>query len=186
MAATDASTPHTSSCVGAATRRQMHRDRIGAITLLGLVQQSSSRHVPTYFSIVRRSPCCAARERRSTSLSTTTLKWFDALSPPVITGADCAISLMSSCTTSRSRTPASLGLSSMWWAELSSVSSIGADEPNLNVRCSTFTRSTDEPCISRSSAITRVFLPAPDGPYTSMCGKSPAAMRRLSCLLSGL
>jgi hypothetical protein len=123
--------------------------------------------VPTYFSIVRRSACCAGLLRRSTSLRTTTLNigvFAAPASDALTTGADCAISLMTSCTTSRSRMPASEGLSSMWWAEQTRVRSMGAELPNLNVRCSTRSLSTDGPCSSRSSAMTRVFFPAPDGP----------------------
>eukprot|EP00967_Tisochrysis_lutea_P051045 scaffold62912_cov32-Tisochrysis_lutea.AAC.1 len=122
---------------------------------------------------------------RSTSLRTTTLKpsWPSALPPR--TGAVCAISLITSCTTSRSRLPASLGLSSIWCGEESSVSSMLL-EPILNVRLSTLSLSAEGPCISRSSAMMRVFLPAPDGPYTSMCGKSPPATSLLSWPLSAL
>ena len=214
--ATASSTDDTSSTVGAATRRQRQRERIGAITLHGLVHTRSSRHVAVYlgekrraarriarrelraaadelraelraaahFSIVRRSACCAGFDMRSTSLRTTTLNAGPA---PATTDADCAISLITSCTTSRSRVPASLGLSSMWCDEHTSVRSTGvAEAPTLKVRCSTRSRSTDEPNISRSSAISRVFLPAPDGPYSSMCGKSPPPTIRLSCDESGL
>ena len=215
LCATASSTDDTSSTVGAATRRQRQRERIGAITLHGLVHTRSSRHVAVYlegwrrlgelraencarrpdelraelraaahFSIVRRSACCAGFDMRSTSLRTTTLNAGPA---PATTDADCAISLITSCTTSRSRVPASLGLSSMWCDEHTSVRSTGvAEAPTLKVRCSTRSRSTDEPNISRSSAISRVFLPAPDGPYSSMCGKSPPPTIRLSCDESGL
>ena len=66
------------------------------------------------------------------------------------------------------------------------VSSTGCVVPNLKVRCSTFSRSTDGPWSCRSIAMMRVFLPAPEGPYTSECGKSPALTIRLSCCARGL
>ena len=62
-----------SSCDGAAIRKQRQRERIGAMTLHGLLHTRMSLHVAEYFSIVRRSPCCAGLLSRSTSLSTTTL-----------------------------------------------------------------------------------------------------------------
>mmetsp|Transcript_20953 Transcript_20953/g.34604 ORF Transcript_20953/g.34604 Transcript_20953/m.34604 type:complete len:321 (+) Transcript_20953:553-1515(+) len=182
LCATWPSTLQTSSCEGAGIRKHKQRDRIGAITLHGLVQHSNKRQVPTYFSMVRRSACCAGLLSRSTSLRTTILNPLATevpSAPPLSTGAVCAISLMSSCTTSRSRIPASLGLSSMWCAEQSSVSSTLL-ELNLNVRCSTFNRSADAPNISRNSAMIRVFLPAPEGPYTSICGKSPSPTNRFN------
>mmetsp|Transcript_43533 Transcript_43533/g.104558 ORF Transcript_43533/g.104558 Transcript_43533/m.104558 type:complete len:207 (-) Transcript_43533:138-758(-) len=116
LVATLCRTAAISSWVGAAIRKQRQRERIGAMTLHGLLQTRMSLHVAEYFSIVRRSPCCAGLLSRSTSLSTTTLKAGGALLPSfpeVMIGADDAISLMSSCTTSRSRMPASDGLSSM-------------------------------------------------------------------------
>ena len=143
LVATLCRTDAISSCDGAAIRKQRQRERIGAMTLHGLLHTRMSLHVAEYFSIVRRSPCCAGLLSRSTSLSTTTLKAGGAAVLPslgaVMIGADDAISLMSSCTTSltgykrragvgearvawrarvrarahRSRMPASDGLSSM-------------------------------------------------------------------------
>mmetsp|Transcript_25927 Transcript_25927/g.58908 ORF Transcript_25927/g.58908 Transcript_25927/m.58908 type:complete len:204 (-) Transcript_25927:285-896(-) len=113
LCATWLSTVQISSCDGAAMRMQTQRERMGAITLHGLVQQRSSLHVPMYFSMVRRSACCAGLLSRSTSFRTTILKPAVASAAVAITGADCAISLITSCTTSRSRMPASDGFSSM-------------------------------------------------------------------------
>lgn len=44
-----------SSMQGAATRRQIHRDRSGSITLQALLHTMMNRQALVYFSIVRRS-----------------------------------------------------------------------------------------------------------------------------------
>mmetsp|Transcript_33805 Transcript_33805/g.84243 ORF Transcript_33805/g.84243 Transcript_33805/m.84243 type:complete len:227 (-) Transcript_33805:280-960(-) len=105
------------SAEGAAMRTQRQRERMGAITRQALLHVIMMRQVVMYFSIVRRRACCASLERLSTSLSTTTLNGFQSLGSPdeeVGSGAEAAISLIISCTTSLSRLPASPGLSSMW------------------------------------------------------------------------
>ena len=47
-----------SSTVGAATRRQMQRDRSGSMTLQALLHTIMKRHAEVYFSIVRRRAAC--------------------------------------------------------------------------------------------------------------------------------
>lgn len=68
----------TSERVGAETRRQRQRLRIGAMMRLLFSQQRMRRQLLEYFSIVRRRPAWAFRDKLSASLSRTTrkgLKW---------------------------------------------------------------------------------------------------------------
>ena len=58
--------------MGAGTRTIMQRDRIGAMRLLVALQQMMIRSVAVYFSIVRRSPAWASRDRLPPSWMTTT------------------------------------------------------------------------------------------------------------------
>lgn len=67
------------------------------MTFDALEQQSTNRHAALYFSIVRRSDCCATLESLSTSLSTTILKPFLPVAASI--GLLLAISLRISCTT---------------------------------------------------------------------------------------
>mmetsp|Transcript_12329 Transcript_12329/g.41709 ORF Transcript_12329/g.41709 Transcript_12329/m.41709 type:complete len:216 (+) Transcript_12329:191-838(+) len=119
------STADTSWRLGAATRMPRQRLRSGSMMRDGDVQQRMRRHDWEYFSMVRRSPAWACSVSRSTSVRITTLyAGFPAapslppgaLMPPsaVTRGLLDAISLMSSCTTTRSYVPASAGLHSMW------------------------------------------------------------------------
>ena len=65
-------TAMTSAWLGAGTRTARHRDRMAGITWLLELATSTIRHVPMYFSIVRRSPCCASLVSRSASVTITT------------------------------------------------------------------------------------------------------------------
>mmetsp|Transcript_15236 Transcript_15236/g.39171 ORF Transcript_15236/g.39171 Transcript_15236/m.39171 type:complete len:239 (-) Transcript_15236:355-1071(-) len=85
-----------SSMVGAATRTPRHRDRIAPITLLDELQHRMYLQLDMYFSMIRRSACCASFVSLSASEITTTLK--PRACPKSIT-CDCATSFSISRTT---------------------------------------------------------------------------------------
>lgn len=70
--ATWASRSTTSASVAAGTRTGSVRLRTASRTLLMLSQTRMRRHALEYFSMVRRSACCASRDSLSTSFRTST------------------------------------------------------------------------------------------------------------------
>lgn len=67
--------PQTSNGFGAAMRMHKQRLRIGGMMRPLFSQQRIRRHEPVNFSIVRRRPAWAFRERLSTSFKRTTSEW---------------------------------------------------------------------------------------------------------------
>ncbi len=72
----------TSSTLGRGTLTARHLLLMGAITFEVELQHRISRQVDMYFSIVRRKACWASLVRRSTSVSSTTVKTWEMLSLP--------------------------------------------------------------------------------------------------------
>mmetsp|Transcript_3544 Transcript_3544/g.6780 ORF Transcript_3544/g.6780 Transcript_3544/m.6780 type:complete len:233 (+) Transcript_3544:1299-1997(+) len=139
--ATKFSTPTTSSARGSGMRIPRHRLRSGSMIWLVVFAVRMSRQVRIYFSMVRRSACCAPRVSSSTSLRMITLKLFW---PLLSSGADSAISLIMVMITMRSDVPASLGVTSMWYWELRVDTSM-ALSLTLYVLCSDLSFSTPGP-----------------------------------------
>lgn len=73
----------TSSTLGRGTLTARHLLLMGAITFEVELQHRISRQVNMYFSIVRRKACWASLVRRSTSVSSTTVKTWEMLSLPI-------------------------------------------------------------------------------------------------------
>mmetsp|Transcript_31207 Transcript_31207/g.99508 ORF Transcript_31207/g.99508 Transcript_31207/m.99508 type:complete len:225 (+) Transcript_31207:419-1093(+) len=150
--------------VGAPMRTLRQRDFTASSTLEMLLQHITRRQAPEYFSIVRRSECWASLVSLSTSFSTSTLNPF---CPCTSSGRFLAMSLIISCTMKRSWLPTSLGFISTWKLLLTVVSSISIFLSGRSIfqgLFSTLSFSTPDPYISRSSDMTHVFLPAPEGP----------------------
>mmetsp|Transcript_4094 Transcript_4094/g.14308 ORF Transcript_4094/g.14308 Transcript_4094/m.14308 type:complete len:206 (+) Transcript_4094:340-957(+) len=172
--ATFISKSSSSGADGAGTRTATQRLRTASSTFETLLQTRTRRQLAEYLSMVRRSECCASFESLSTSLSSSSLY---PRFPVTSSGLDLAISLITSCTTYRSLLPASLGLSSTWLlldTVVSSRSTFREPTSSFHVLPSTLSFSAEGPKSSRSRASASVFLPAPDGPYSSKCGQSPS------------